>query len=131
MGSFITRGAKYFNPLVMGIAESGVIPVWAVIVHTGRRSGRRYRTPIAIRPTADGFVIPLPFGKTDWCRNAMAGSDTVVRWKGHDYPVGAAELIARAAGEAAFPLPLRKALGLLRITQFLAVRRSDAAAAAA
>lgn len=125
MGSVITRSAKYFNPLVMGIAENGVIPVWAVIVHTGRHSGRRFRTPIAIRPTADGFVIPLPFGTTDWCRNAMVGSDTVIRWKGRDYAVGPAEIIDRAAGAAAFPLVLRKLLGVLGVTRFLAVRRTD------
>ena len=131
MGSVITRSAKYFNPLVLGLAANGVIPVWAVIVHTGRRSGRQYKTPIAIQPTADGFVIPLPFGKTDWCRNVIAANDTVIRWKGRDYHVASAQLIDEAAGKRAFPAILQGPLALLRIRQFLAVRRVDAASVAA
>ena len=131
MGSLITRSAKYFNPLVLGLAGSGLIPVWAVIVHTGRRSGRRYRTPIAIYPNGSGFVIPLPFGKTDWCRNVMAASDTVIRWKGRDYRVDSARVVDEATGKLAFPPVLRRAMALLGIKQFLAVQRVDAAAEAA
>jgi deazaflavin-dependent oxidoreductase (nitroreductase family) len=131
MGSLITRSAKYFNPLVLGLAGSGLIPVWAVIVHTGRRSGRRYRTPIAIYPNGNEFVIPLPFGKTDWCRNVMAASDTVIRWKGRDYHVGSAHLVDEATGTQAFPPMLRRPIALLGIKQFLAVQRVDAAAEAA
>ena len=126
MGSLIKRAAKYFNPLVLGIAGSGVIPVWAVIVHTGRRSGRRYRTPVAIHSTSSGFVIPLPWGKTDWCRNAMAANDTVIRWKGRDYRVGSAQIVDEATGKRAFPAILQRALALFGIRQFLAVRRADA-----
>jgi deazaflavin-dependent oxidoreductase (nitroreductase family) len=131
MGSWLKQSAKYFNPFILGLAGSGIIPVWAVVVHTGRRSGRRYKTPIAIRPTASGFVIPLPFGKTDWCRNVIAANDSVVRWKGRDYRVGSAQMMDKAAGERAFPAPLRRAMAVLRITQFLAVERVDAATEAA
>ena len=131
MGSLIKRSAKYFNPLVLGLAGSGVIPVWAVIVHTGRRSGRRYRTPVAIRPSGSGFVIPLPWGKTDWCRNVLAANDTVIRWKGRDYHVAGGKLLDKAEGERAFPAPLRRALAVLHIEQFLAVQRVDTASGAA
>ena len=131
MGSAIKRLAKYFNPLVIGLAGSGIIPVWAVVVHTGRRSGRSYRTPVAIRPSGSGFVIPLPYGKTDWCRNVMAANDSVIRWRGRDYHVGSARLVDRLEGERAFPPPLRRALALFHIERFLAVRRVEAASEAA
>ena len=131
MGSLVTRAAKYFNPFLLELAASGLIPVWAVIVHTGRRSGRRYRTPIAIHPTADGFVIPLPFGKTDWCRNVMAANDSVIRWKGRSYQVGSARMVDEATGQRAFPPVLRRALALFGIKRFLAVQRVDAAVEAA
>lgn len=131
MGSLLKRSAKYFNPLILGLAGSGIIPVWAVILHTGRRSGRRYRTPIAIRPSASGFVIPLPFGKTDWCRNVMAGNDTVISWKGRAHHVGSAQMMDKATGERAFPAPLRRAMAVLHITQFLAVQRIEASSEAA
>ena len=126
MGSSVKRFAKYFNPLVLGLAGSGIIPVWAVIVHSGRRSGRRYRTPVAIRPSDGGFVIPLPWGKTDWCRNVMAANDTVVHWKGRDYHVGRGRLIDKAEGERAFPAALRRALAVLHVEQFLLVQRVNA-----
>jgi deazaflavin-dependent oxidoreductase (nitroreductase family) len=130
MGSQLKRLAKLFNPWILGLA--GVVPLWAVVAHKGRRSGRRYRTPIAIRPSAGGFVIPLPWGPgTDWCRNVMAAQTFEIRWKGADVLVGAPQVIDRAAAAPAFPGLLGRSLVLFGIHQFLAVRRLDTAVRAA
>jgi hypothetical protein len=132
MGSRLKRLSKFFNPWVLGLAGSGLIPLWAVIVHKGRRSGREYRTPIAIRPSANGFVIPLPWGpRTDWCRNVMTAQTFVIRWKGRDVIVGAPEVIDRAAAAPAFPGLLQRSLAVFGIRQFLAIRRIDAEVQAA
>ena len=49
------------------------MPMLAVIHHQGRHSGRAFTTPLAARPTADGFVIPLTFGeKVGWIRDVVA-----------------------------------------------------------
>ena len=132
MGSVVKALTKVFNPLAMPIARAGLIPVWGVVGHTGRRSGRRFDTPIALVPTRDGFVIPLPWGeKTDWCRNVVAARGGIVRWHGRDFAVRDPEVIDRAAAAQAFPPVLRALLPRLGISRFLRVRRVDAAERAA
>jgi len=125
MGSVLKAATKVFNPLAMPIARLGLIPVWGVIRHTGRRSGKRYDTPIALTATQDGFVIPLPWGeKTDWCRNIRAANGGVVRWGGRDYAVRDPEIIDRAVAAPAFNPFLRSLLPVLGLSRFLRVQRA-------
>ena len=123
MGSVLKRLTKVVNPVALRIAELGVIPIWGVVVHTGRRSGRRFATPIALAKTPDGFVIPLPWGEgTDWCRNLVAAKGGVVRWSGRDIQVRDPEIIDRAAAAPAFPAPIRRLIPIIGIERFLRVR---------
>ena len=132
MGSVLKGLTKIFNPLAMPIASAGFVPIWGVIRHTGRKSGRQFATPIALMHTRDGFVIPLPWGeKTDWCRNVRAAGGAVVRWGGKDYAVSAPEVIDRATAGPAFFAPIRALLPMIGISRFLRVRRVDAATRAA
>jgi deazaflavin-dependent oxidoreductase (nitroreductase family) len=62
------------------------MPLYGIITHRGRRSGKTFRTPVVVRPTPEGFVVPMPWGEgTDWCRNIRAAGGCVIRWKGRDY----------------------------------------------
>ena len=49
------------NPVMMLVAGQ---KYWfaGVIEHTGRRSGKKYSTPVVIDRVGDGFIIPLPYG---------------------------------------------------------------------
>ena len=132
MGSVVKALTKVFNPLAMPIAESGFLPIWGVVRHTGRRSGRAYSTPIAVMATRDGFVVPLPWGeKTDWCRNIVTAGRGVIRWRGRDVAVRDPEIIDRTSAAPAFSAPLRAALPVIGISRFLRVRRADATERAA
>ncbi|HET8591232.1 MAG TPA: hypothetical protein VFM01_16470 [Nakamurella sp.] len=47
-----------------------------IVVHRGRRSGRRYRTPVELlsgSPDAQMYVLPLAGRRSDWYRNVAAG----------------------------------------------------------
>jgi deazaflavin-dependent oxidoreductase (nitroreductase family) len=57
------------------------LPPYAVIGHTGRRSGNAYRTPVTAFVARGMVGIPLTFGEdTDWVRNVLAaGSSEIVR----------------------------------------------------
>jgi len=117
----ITRATA---PLTVRLARSGRIPLWAVVRHRGRRSGKEYATPIAIRPTADGFVLPLPWGEgTDWCRNLRAAGGGVVVWQGAEYEVTRPEVIDVADALPAFNAVLRPIVRMTGIKKFLHVRR--------
>lgn len=69
------------------------LPPWAMIVHVGRKSGKRYETPVtALRSRGPGSVdtisIILLYGsRTDWMRNLFAAGECELRRGGHTYKV--------------------------------------------
>ena len=84
-------------------------PIFSVVRHTGRRSGRTYDAPVAARRVDDGFVVALAFGRTaHWYRNLVAHGGGVIRWRGHDYPVGPPREIDATEALATF-LPIQRA----------------------
>lgn len=98
--------AQRFNKVAVKAAGSRLVPLWASVEHTGRKSGRTYKTPVAIvASTPDSLYIGLPWGRgTDWVRNLEAAGGGTVRWRGTTYVaseptiVGKAEALARARG---------------------------------
>ncbi|HVV25095.1 MAG TPA: nitroreductase family deazaflavin-dependent oxidoreductase [Pseudonocardiaceae bacterium] len=108
------------NPVLGTVAPR--LPGFGVIVHTGRKSGRTYRTPVNIFRTADGYLVALTYGKdTDWVRNVLAagGCDAVIR--GHQVHLTSPELV-HDPRRTAMPTPVRQFLGVLGVTDFLALR---------
>jgi deazaflavin-dependent oxidoreductase (nitroreductase family) len=71
----------FTNPVLGTIAW--LVPPLAIVHHVGRKSGRRYRTPVvAIRRTS-GFVIPLTYGRdVDWARNILHAGGCVLQRAG-------------------------------------------------
>jgi deazaflavin-dependent oxidoreductase (nitroreductase family) len=97
-------------------------PVFAVVLHEGRRTGRRYATPVAARRVAGGFVISLAFGaQVDWYRNLLAAGGARIRWRGREYEIGAPETIDRQTGRAAFHPIQRLALRVGGIDGYIRV----------
>ena len=77
---------RTFNRFAVRMAGHRFLPVWAVLRHRGRRSGKEYATPVAVLTTASTFVIALPWGRgTDWVRNTRAAGGCTMRWKGRDW----------------------------------------------
>ena len=79
--------AKQFNRIVaLPLAGHRFFPLWAVLEHRGRKTGRQYAVPLAVIPTESTFIIAMPWGrKTDWIRNVRAAGRCTVRWKGTYY----------------------------------------------
>ena len=108
---------RLFNPLVLRLAGTRLLPLYGVIEHRGRRSGKAFRTPVVVRPTGDGFVVPMPWGEgTDWYRNVRAAGECVIRWKGRDYPLVQPEVLDDPAvanvGFGAFERAMMTRLGI-------------------
>ncbi len=97
---------RLLNPLILKFAGTAPSP-FAVIQHIGRRSGKRYQTPIIVRPTAGGFVIALTYGPAvDWYRNWQATGRATLLWHGRIYTLAPPEPLHRAAALLAFPAPM-------------------------
>jgi deazaflavin-dependent oxidoreductase (nitroreductase family) len=87
-GGILWRLARWTSPLVMPLAGKRWNPIFAVVEHRGRRTGRPYAAPIAARRVAGGFVISLAFGaQADWHQNLVAAGGGTIRWRGKAYMV--------------------------------------------
>ena len=65
---------------------AGWMPGFAIVLHTGRHSGRAYRTPVNAFRMDGGYRIALTYGaNSDWVRNVMAagGCQIVTRRTRH------------------------------------------------
>ena len=125
MNGILVAIMRTSSPVTVPIARTGLISIWGVVKHRGRRSGTMHSTPIALRPTADGFVLPLPWGEgTDWCRNVRAAGGGVIVWRGTEYDVTKPDIIDVADALPAFNAVLRPIVRLTGIKKFLRVRRA-------
>lgn len=118
-------GGRLLNPIIAKLAGRRHVRGFALLQHRGRRSGRLYATPVAARPTPDGFVVPLPFGEqTDWFRNVQAAGECMIRWNGVEYHVVEPQLVDWATVRPVFHRLERMQVPLLGIRQFVLLRRS-------
>ncbi len=80
------RAVAKFNSRLTNPAARSITP-WlpglGTLEHVGRKSGRRYRTPLLVFPTRDGFVVLIGYGlKSDWLKNVLAGRRAVLHKRG-------------------------------------------------
>lgn len=96
---------RTLNPAVLKLAGRPS-SLYAVVHHVGRHSGQTYATPVRVRPTPEGFLLPLPYGSdVDWCRNILAAGRCTISWHGNDYAVREPEVIDLATALSLVPLP--------------------------
>jgi deazaflavin-dependent oxidoreductase (nitroreductase family) len=68
---------KVTNPLAELLVER--VPGWGIVVHRGRRSGRSYRTPVAVFKRPGGVVLALTYGPgAEWVQNVLAAGEAVL-----------------------------------------------------
>jgi deazaflavin-dependent oxidoreductase (nitroreductase family) len=94
------------NPLMRTFAW--VVPPLAVVHHVGRKSGRAYRTPVLAFPSAQGIVVPLPYGRdVDWARNLVAARGGEIEQSGRRIALRNPRIVAFAGAEKRLPAVLR------------------------
>jgi deazaflavin-dependent oxidoreductase (nitroreductase family) len=79
----LPRRLARFNRVVTNPIQgqfAWLLPPWAVVCHRGRRTGRRYRTPVYAFRRGPTLAIVVLYGEeSDWVRNLLAGPGQVVR----------------------------------------------------
>jgi deazaflavin-dependent oxidoreductase (nitroreductase family) len=95
------------------------LPGFGVVVHTGRRSGRRYRTPVNVFREPGGYVVALTYGtEAEWVKNVRAAGGCELITRGRRRALTAPEIV-HDSSRRLVPGPLRPILGLLRVNDFL------------
>lgn len=114
---------RFLNKLLIHIAGKR-FGHFAILSHTGRKTGQIYHIPIIAEPFQDGFVIALTYGKkVDWYPNVVAAGSCDLRWKNHTYHLINPHFIDRELALTAFPKLFRAGLRKAGIRYFLKLDR--------
>jgi deazaflavin-dependent oxidoreductase (nitroreductase family) len=118
--------ARPLGPLALPLAGKRWLPLYGILRHTGRTSGKAYSTPVVALGTADGFIIPLPFGDaTQWARNLFAAGSGSLRSAGREYRIAEPRIVDREDAKD-LPAVVRFLSRRLGLRQFVLVRRVSA-----
>lgn len=97
------------------------LPGFGVIVHQGRRTGRRYRTPVNVFPSGDQYVIALTYGPdTDWVKNVLAAGGCMLLTRGRAVRLVAPRRYRDESRSGIRPVE-RQVLRLLGVADFIAL----------
>jgi deazaflavin-dependent oxidoreductase (nitroreductase family) len=97
------------------------LPGFGVVVHTGRKSGRQYRTPVNVFRRPDGYVVALTYGPdSEWVRNVLASGGCTLETEGHLVALTQPR-IYHDTHRSAVPPFVRVVLTLIGVADFLAL----------
>ena len=97
-------------------------PGFGVVVDRGRRSGRRYQTPVNVFPAGNGYVFALTYGPdTDWAKNVLAAGGCELHTRGHVIQLVSPRLVHDQTRRGIRPLE-RQVLRILGVADFLILR---------
>ena len=120
----ISRGVARFNKQVTNRVTgrfAGWVPGFAIVTHTGRRSGRTYRTPVNVFRDGERYLFALTYGtESDWVRNVLAADRCAIRTRRRNVELVAPERFTDPTRRL-IPVPVRWILAVLSVTEFLAM----------
>ena len=96
----VPRAVANFNSRITNPAARSITP-WlpgqGTLEHVGRKSGKRYRTPLLVFPTRDGFVVLIGYGlESGWLKNVFAGGQAVLHKRGKSIALANPRLLSKA-----------------------------------
>jgi deazaflavin-dependent oxidoreductase (nitroreductase family) len=109
---------RYTNKVSRHVA--GWLPGFGIVIHTGRRSGRTYETPVNVFRAKGGFVLALTYGRADWVQNVMAAGSAQLRTRRRLHVIANPRIIA-APRHPDLPLVPRKILSWIDVAEELRV----------
>lgn len=98
------------------------LPWFGLLSYRGRKSGRRYRTPMNAFRHGDEWVFALTYGSdVQWVKNVIAAGEAELLVRRTTHRLRDPELFVDPRRRLV-PFPIRQALALLRVTEFLKMR---------
>ncbi|APE14126.1 peptidase [Mycobacterium sp. WY10] len=96
----VPRAVANFNRAVtnpMARSLTPWLPCLGTLEHIGRKSGKRYRTPLLVFKTRDGYVILIGYGpESDWLKNVMAGSPIILHKRGKAIALASPRIVSKS-----------------------------------
>ncbi len=111
---------RYFNPVSRLFVRW--LPGFCVLVYRGRRSGRRYRTPMNVFRDGDDWIFALTYGSdVQWVKNVIAAGEAEVEVRRRRVRLVQPEFFVDPTRRR-MPQPVRFFLGLMRVSEFIKMR---------
>ena len=118
----LSRSVAQFNKRVTNRISGRLatrLPGFGVIIHTGRKTQRQYRTPINVFHRGDKYIVALTYGPdADWVRNVLASGTCTLETRGRTIHLAHPRLF-HDEGRRYMPPPVRLILGLTEVYDFL------------
>jgi deazaflavin-dependent oxidoreductase (nitroreductase family) len=99
---------------------AGHLPGFAIVVHRGRVTGRRYRTPVNAFGRPDGgYVLALTYGAdAEWVRNVVDRGGCALEVRGRRVELTNPRIV-RDPARRPVPAPIGAVLSLIGVDSFL------------
>jgi len=105
------------NPIISKIAPH--LPLMAVVIHRGRRSGKRYETPVLIFANGKQVMLALTYGTdVDWFKNVRAANGCRLVRRGREREATNPRMLSTDEGMRRMPAPIRLILRLSNVSDF-------------
>ena len=113
------------NPLLGPLARH--LPGMGVVLHEGRRTHRRHRTPVLVFRRGDRMIIALTYGReSQWVQNVLAQDGCELETEGRTLHLVSPRLIHDEHREMMSPL-FRSALSAFNVSDFLELQIAPSA----
>jgi deazaflavin-dependent oxidoreductase (nitroreductase family) len=116
-----SRLARFNKHVTNRVARrvAGWMPGLGIVTHSGRVSGREYRTPVNVFRADEGYVFALTYGSgTDWVKNVRAAGGCTVRTRRRNIALVSPRLLVDPDRELV-PGVVRWILGIVHVDEFL------------
>jgi deazaflavin-dependent oxidoreductase (nitroreductase family) len=101
------------------------LPGFGLVVHTGRTSGRVYRTPVNVFVRNDRFVLALTYGRhAQWVENVLAAGGCELVTRGREHRLRDPEIVHDEDLELV-PTAVRPILRRIGVADFLLLQDSE------
>ena len=117
------RRMARFNLLItnrLTLRFAGRFPGFGIVIHTGRQTGRTYRTPVLLFSSPNGHVlIALTYGRnSQWVKNVLTAGGCRLITRGRELRASQPEVF-RDPRRSSVPGLVRFMLTVLRVENFL------------
>ena len=112
---------RYLNRFTRPMAKR--LPGFAVLTHSGRRTGRTYQTPINIFRRGDDYFFFLTYGSdVQWVKNVLASGSCSIETRGRIVELADPELVTDPELRPAPPAVRFVEQRIAGVTQYLRMR---------
>jgi deazaflavin-dependent oxidoreductase (nitroreductase family) len=115
---------RYINPITRTVART--LPTFGVLTHTGRKTGRTYRTPINVFRRGDEFYFFLTYGSdVQWVKNVLAAGSCSLETRRQVVELVEPELVTDPELRPAPPAVRLVERRVAGVTQYLRMRAAS------